>query len=346
MLIITALGGIMKDIFVCVFIIIGTVIGAGFASGQEILSFFNRFGSWGMAGIFLACSIMGLVTTIMIVLINKNKIENYEELVNKSEFIIGIMQIFLFMCFSIMMAGLITFFVQSFGVSDIVSKIISFFLCVVLLLKRFEGIEKVNAILIPLVILGILLLLFNRYDASVLDLNGEIVIPASFTNNWCISALLYASYNLIILFPVLTNFKRYNLSVMKAIIVGGIFTFFLTVMAMIIYFVCDKFYPEILTIEIPTLRIAQLCGNYISVFYSAVILFAILTTAFSTGYSFLSMKAEKNYVRNVFIMCIAALMFSNIGFAELINTFFPLFGILGIAQIVIIIIFQTRNNRS
>lgn len=37
----------MRNVLVCVCIIIGTIIGAGFASGQEIISFFNRFGGAG-----------------------------------------------------------------------------------------------------------------------------------------------------------------------------------------------------------------------------------------------------------------------------------------------------------
>ena len=34
----------MKKIYKTIFVIIGTIIGAGFASGQEIYIFFNRYG--------------------------------------------------------------------------------------------------------------------------------------------------------------------------------------------------------------------------------------------------------------------------------------------------------------
>lgn len=346
MLIITALGGVMRNIFTCVFIIIGTIIGAGFATGQEILSFFNRFGINGMFGIILACMIMGIISSIIIILINKNGIDSYEELVNENRIIIGLMQLFLFICFCIMMTGLITFFTQLFGVSKIISKILSFLICVILLLRRFDGVEKVNMILIPLIILGIIILLFNDYDVAMLRTNAAIIIPSSFTDSWVISALLYASYNLIIVFPVLTNFRKYALKKWQIISVGILSAFFLAIMGLVIYFVCNKFYPQILMIEIPTLQIAEFCGKNISIFYSAIIMFAIITTAFSTGYSFLCMRDEKNYVRNVFLMCIAALTFSNIGFTELINTFFPLFGMIGIVQIVVIILFQIKNNHS
>lgn len=34
----------MNNVLSIIFVIIGTIIGAGFASGQEIYTFFNRYG--------------------------------------------------------------------------------------------------------------------------------------------------------------------------------------------------------------------------------------------------------------------------------------------------------------
>ena len=36
----------MKNVLKIVFVIIGTTIGAGFASGQEIYLFFNKYGNY------------------------------------------------------------------------------------------------------------------------------------------------------------------------------------------------------------------------------------------------------------------------------------------------------------
>ena len=44
-----------------VFVIIGTIIGAGFASGKEIFTFFNIYGGYGILGIFLAEFLIGFV---------------------------------------------------------------------------------------------------------------------------------------------------------------------------------------------------------------------------------------------------------------------------------------------
>ena len=44
-----------KDIMKIVFVIIGTMIGAGFASGQEMYLFFFSYGLNGIIGILISC---------------------------------------------------------------------------------------------------------------------------------------------------------------------------------------------------------------------------------------------------------------------------------------------------
>ena len=42
----------------------GSVIGAGFASGRELMSFFARYGAWGLAGIVCAVAVMAWVMSV------------------------------------------------------------------------------------------------------------------------------------------------------------------------------------------------------------------------------------------------------------------------------------------
>ena len=64
---------------------------------------------------------------------------------------------------------------------------------------------------------------------------------------------------------------------------------------------------------------------------------AIFTTAFSCGFSFLNMRNRKNYERNALLICIVAFLCSGIGFSNMINICFPVFGYLGIFQILFLI---------
>ena len=89
--------------------------------------------------------------------------------------------------------------------------------------------------------------------------------------------------------------------------------------------------------EIPNMLIASFISKKMSFFYGIVILAAIFTTAFSSGFSFLKMRSEKNYEKNARVMCIAGFLCARIGFSNLINICFPIFGYIGIYQIILIL---------
>ena len=69
----------MKNIFKVVFVIIGTLIGAGFASGQEMYLFFFSYGIEGLIGIVVSCILMGLIIYKALCLIDKYNIKTYKE---------------------------------------------------------------------------------------------------------------------------------------------------------------------------------------------------------------------------------------------------------------------------
>ena len=72
----------MKNILKIVFVIIGTLIGAGFASGQEMYIFFFSYGLEGIAGLFVSNILMGIIIYVSLKIINKYKIKNYKEFLN------------------------------------------------------------------------------------------------------------------------------------------------------------------------------------------------------------------------------------------------------------------------
>ena len=51
----------MKNVRKIVMVIIGTLIGAGFASGREILIFFSNYGKYGLLGIIIT----GIITAFI-----------------------------------------------------------------------------------------------------------------------------------------------------------------------------------------------------------------------------------------------------------------------------------------
>ena len=68
---------IMKNVLKVVFVIIGTLIGAGFASGQEVYLFFFSYGMKGLIGILISSIIIGVVIYSTFNILNKYKLLAY-----------------------------------------------------------------------------------------------------------------------------------------------------------------------------------------------------------------------------------------------------------------------------
>lgn len=107
-----------------IFTIIGTLIGAGFASGQEIYLFFYRFGLEGLIGLFVCSCIFSFAIYKVLNISFKNNIENYNDLINiifnnkkiLSNIVNKLINLFLCVTFFIMVAGIGTYLEQQFRI--------------------------------------------------------------------------------------------------------------------------------------------------------------------------------------------------------------------------------------
>ena len=71
----------MLNIFKVTFVIVGTIIGAGFASGQEILTFFNRYGIYGLVGLVFSLSLMEFIIYKTLRINLENNIDTYQKFI-------------------------------------------------------------------------------------------------------------------------------------------------------------------------------------------------------------------------------------------------------------------------
>ena len=82
-----------------------------------------------------------------------------------------------------------------------------------------------------------------------------------------------------------------------------------------------------------------LYGDIYKYLYGIIILGAIITTEISAGFGFLnkiSRNKEKYELYNK-IICTLSIPVSLLGFSNLVNSFYPAFGILGLTQIFLIL---------
>ena len=329
-----------------VFSIIGTLIGAGFASGQEMYLFFYRYGVNGILGLVLCSSLMAGVIYKTFIIIHDKQIRSYKDFLNTifgSERLSLISNIiinaFLLVTFYIMISGFGAYFEQRFQISSVIGASIFSILCFFVLIKDIEGVKKVNSLIVPILIVVILIIGFLCIEK--INLTNLKIEKDNF--KWVLQAIVYCSYNMILVIPVLVSFGKYISSKKQIVIVSILSGVIVFVLAISIFSVLISVTADYSKIEMPAVYAIDKNFSWISGIYGSVILLSIFSTAISIGISFLKniTKDRKSFPQIVAIMCISGVLISNFGFSNLVKLLFPVFGYLGIIQIVKIYLYHS-----
>ena len=160
----------MKNILKIVFVITGAIVGAGFASGQEVYLFFFSHGIKGIIGIVLSSFIIGVVISKTLKIINNNNINTYNEFLdyliknNKIKLLINsIINIFILVTFYIMIAGFGAYLQQEYKIDITLGSAILSLLCFIILKSNVKGFVKSNEILIPILLIVITVIRNIKY---------------------------------------------------------------------------------------------------------------------------------------------------------------------------------------
>lgn len=331
----------MKEIFVIVLVIIGALIGAGFASGQEIYSFFYSYGPQGMVGLVITCILIGILINKILKIILKYELDNYDQFLgqlikNKKviKIINNILNILLLITFYIMIAGFGAYFEQQIGVHKIIGSLVLAVLCFFVFLTSVKGVLKVSEYIVPLLIIFIVIIGIVNFSAIENINNIE-----SSRKGWLISAVTYCSYNIILIIPVLISLRRHIRKTGDVKYIAIITTIIMLILSLTIYTILLKSDVDISELEMPVVYIVSKFFSKFEKIYAFIILSSVFTTAISIGTGFLQnvSKNEKSYPQLVVFMCITSLIVSNIGFSKLVNIVYPFFGYIGIIQIMLIL---------
>lgn len=204
---------------------------------------------------------------------------------------------------------------------------------------NIEGIIKVNTVLIPVLIVFIIILATKNLNVFE-NVNDKIIQPSFFESIY--SAIIYSSYNSITLIPIVITLKKYIKNKTQAIIISILVILTLIILAISIYGLILKVDIDINKLELPTVYVAGMSGKIYKLIYGGIILVAIFTSSISAGYSILENYIDnpKKYKKIAILICASGILVSKIGFSTLINVLYPIFGLLGIIQII----FLMKNN--
>ena len=135
------------------FVLIGTMVGAGFASGTEVFLFFSRYGNLGIIGALFSSLLTCLIVYKALKIIKYHDLKNYSAFVsvitNKKKSFINnvfsiIVNIFLYFSFIIMISGFGAFFYQTYGINSLITISIISLLCFYFFNNSVDNIAKIN----------------------------------------------------------------------------------------------------------------------------------------------------------------------------------------------------------
>ena len=168
----------------------GAVLGAGFASGQEIWAFFTRFGEVSLVGVIISgLLIMFFGGEICSGAFKRGSTDYISYL--KSLFITPlakivyiITQLFLVMSFAIMISGSGELLNEQFAISKILGELFTILICFWCFYNNVSGLAKLNLILTPIMSAGIIITsAISIFKAEELFFNlHQYFLLFSFTN--------------------------------------------------------------------------------------------------------------------------------------------------------------------
>ena len=349
----------MKDIILIVqiaLIFIGSIVGAGVCSGRELNQFFSTYGVEGLTGLLL-CGVLYVVFGILIVIItDKFKVSSYDEFVELvcpkpiAKFTNLVLTLFLFSSTSIILAGSGSIINQYFNLPNYIGAGIMVVLSTLFLIRKTEGLFEVNSVVVPilLVVMSAIFITYIRQSPESLQINNLRLLPRQKTNLFS-STCIYVSFNILTIIGVivpLTNELKKKKQIMWGIAVGSTL---LTIIGIMIAFLMlvNPMHPELY--EVPMLGIAVGMSKMLQLGMLGIMWLEMFSSQISNIYSlsyFLSNKYKVPYNKGIFLTVLLAAPFSLVGFSNLIEILYPMYGVLSLVFLLYAAVFFVKNKDS
>lgn len=323
---------------------VGAVIGAGFASGQEVLQFFSSYGMVGiLSAVIIIFALMWYGTVFMELGYHLNT-NNQRDIL---QYLCGryfgtafdyILLFFMFGFVAIMISGGGAAVEQYFGISSLYGRLLIAAAAFATVYFGFMSAANTLGIASPIMVVGILAIgiitiVLHADGLADVATNVEELQPATASAYWWTSAILYMSYNIVTgvgTFSSIGKTERRLGVVRGAGLIGGA-ALGLSLLLVVVALLANL--KDVVTYEVPFLQIAQQLGGVIGLLFAILLLMAIFTTAVSNLYGFCIRLGDTGSTRYRAI-CIAATVLAFIAsivpFSRLIGLLYPLFGLLGL----------------
>ncbi|BCV23194.1 YkvI family membrane protein [Moorella sp. Hama-1] len=318
--------------------LMGTMIGAGFASGQELVQFFLSLGAGARGAVVLMTGLLMGASFLVRFLARQWETTSYDDFLIR---LLGrwyrpadiAVTVFLFGGLAIMFAGAGAVARQYFGCPERAGILACAGLAFMGSLGRGRGVLFLNGLLVPLMtgILVLIALLARPLAGGPLQ-----PVPAGFlvSNSWILNACLYVTYNMVGITVLLVSLPGYQRGSLGAAL-GGLFLGFL------IYLLVQalgQLPREDLLTELPLLSLVSRYHPELRGWYALALLLAMITTAASNLFGLVERLGRDSRFPPALVAVVILILVIPLaggGFAYLIGLIYPFFGYLGLLLLLL-----------
>jgi len=306
---------------------VGAVVGAGFASGQETVTFFTVHGTHGIKGLVVAGLLFSLLGFLTVKAARASSCYSHQDLLRLMlGRPLGALASFLFSLFlmaglSVMLAGSRTVVQEYMAIPGWLGLGLCLGTVFLALLRRNRGLLDLNAFLVPVLLVATLLVCLPAAGSAAAP------VPQAGRGNWLLSSLLYFSYNAIIGMAVLAPLAREASPV--AGLLGGVA---LGAAGLCMGLALTRT-PEALEVEVPMMHLAIAMHPLMGRLYGIGLWAAMTTTAMAAAYATalrLSESTRMSFPWAATLVLLVALPLGTLRFSHLVATLYPLWGYLGL----------------
>ena len=334
---------------------IGLLVGAGFATGQEVVQYFTSFGIPGMWGILVAGLVMTLAGTVFLQLGSYFHASEHNQVFRNithpiiSRILDVAVILTLFAVGFVMLAGAGSNMEQQFGWPAWVGSLLMLVLVMVTGMFDVDKVSQVIGLLTPTIIIAVLFV--GTYTLLHMPESVDAAISASEAiespiSNWLVSALNYNGLALILAVSMSLVIGGDNISPREAgvggIVGGAVYAVLMGIAGFSLLMNAENVGDS----DIPMLTLVDNVHPVLGVIMAVIIYLMIFNTAIGMFYALgkrLSSGNESKY-RIIFIAgCLAGFAVSFAGFKALMQYVYPVLGYMGIVLVVILVVGWLRS---
>lgn len=330
---------------------IGTIIGAGFASGNEILQYFVSQGWWGLGAIIIATLGFYWLGKISLRLGLYLRSSEYSQAFSLKNFPLAraycdlMITVTLFGTFVIMIAGAGGLLTKLFGLNPIYGSIGVGIAVVINLLWGMKGLVRIQEAMVPALIVGCILVgLYFVLNPIPNASEPAKVLESGMLVHWIPNGILYVAFNFQLAIAVLVPLgaSTSDEKTMSKGILHGAIGLFLGSATIFAALMLNQ--GAVGTEAYPMVELANRIHPVLKYVYAIILVFGLYSTAISCFYgTVLRVRevksiAKMNYFVVMALVSVAGVLLSQFGFSDLVGSIYPILGFGGLLVMVFMVL--------